>query len=129
MIQQVGHAKVWPWRSRAARERVDLKDTPTTRWFMDGDLACAGLLSLASGVRIKGVYVDPAFRGQGIGTRLTEHLIDLATLEGCGYVDAYAWNAKWYTERGFISIGKNAHGAQLLRKTLSNNPPNPLPES
>lgn len=121
MIQQVSYAKVRPWLARAARERVDLSDSPATRWFMREDIACAGLLSLVGvgRVRIRGVYVDPAFRRIGVGTDLGEHLIAVAQAEGYAKIEAYAWSPRWYEERGFAAVGRNVHGAILLRRDLA----------
>lgn len=94
----------------AAKERVSLKDTPTTRWFRIGDMAVAGLLALPGGrYRIRGVFVDKPYRGMGLGTALTEHLIALATAEHAG-LEAFALNPPFYLARGFHEAGRNAHG-------------------
>lgn len=102
---------------------MDLSDTPTTRWFMFQEVAIAALLAMKTGVRVKGVYVDRAFRKLGVGTGLTEHLIELAESEGWEYVDAFVWNPPWYLERGFEKIGVNAHGAVMVRRRFSEIPP------
>ena len=124
-IKEVEHSAVWSWRSRAARDHVSLKDSRRTRWFKAGDLGCAGLYTMGSGrARLKGIWVDPAFRHQGIGTRLTEHLMALARAEDFNHIEAYAWDGKWYLARGFTSIGRNAHGAErFVLKYLENNRP------
>src|SRR5579883_1712468 len=84
MIEECPYTDVAQWRRAAARERVALADTRETRWFRYGELACAGLLALQGGARIKGVYVTPEARGKGIGTALTEFLIELARSLGWG---------------------------------------------
>lgn len=82
------------------------------------DIACAGLLARAKGVRIRGVFVDPAFRRMGVGTVLTEQLIQLAQFEGWAYIEAYAWAPAWYIAHNFELVGRNAHGASLMRRQL-----------
>lgn len=124
LIRQVAYARVRPWKSAAARERVDLSDTGATRWFMAEDVGCAGLLPvrLAGGhfaARVRGVFVDPAFRHLGIGTALTEHLIDIAILENAAYVEAFVWSPAWYMARDFVEKGRNGHGALLMRRALT----------
>ena len=115
-VREVDYIEVRPWASRAARDHVDLADTPRTRWWKVDDVACAGLMLVGHGARVKGVYVDPAFRGQGIGTELTEYV--LAQCAGLDFIEAYAWNAPWYEARGFEVIGGNRHGAKRVRKIL-----------
>jgi GNAT superfamily N-acetyltransferase len=116
MIEECPYNDVAQWRRAAARDRVALVDTRDTRWFRYGDLACAGLLMLKGGARIKGVYVTPEARGKGIGTSLTEFLIELTRSLGLGFVEAYAWNPGFYTDRRFAVIGRNAFGATKVRR-------------
>lgn len=123
-VRSVDHAEIQPWRTRAARDHVDLADTPETSWWKVTDVACAGLMRVRReghrGGRIKGVYVDPAFRRLGLGTALTEYVIEQAINLGATYVEAYAWNSKWYLARGFEVVGRNRHGAAFVRKFFAN---------
>ena len=116
MIEKCSYTDVAWWREAAARERVALADTRDTLWFRYGGLACAGLLTLQGGVRIKGVYVTPEARGKGVGTALTEFLIELVRSLGLGFVEAYAWNPGFYSARGFAVVGRNAFGATKVRR-------------
>lgn len=116
LIREVPYAEVARWRSAAAKERTAVADSRDTSWYVYGDVACAGLLMVGTGVRIKGVFVAPQARGRGIGTLLTEHLIELSLSCGATFVEAYAWNPGWYESRGFKEIGRNQFGAVRLRR-------------
>jgi len=119
-IQECEYSQVARFRSAAAKERVCLKPTANTRWFRYGEEGCAGLLTLNNGAaRIKGVFVDQSRRREGIGTAITEFLIQTAQEAGCKSLEAYAWNPAWYQERGFTAVGKNAAGAVRMRKELA----------
>lgn len=107
------------WVAQAAQERTSLKDSRNTRWFgiyLDGEelVGCAALYVVRPGrQRVKGVFIDPVWRGCGLGTRITEHLLGLC--EG-DEVEAYALNPSWYLARGFGEMGKNGHGVVKMRR-------------
>jgi GNAT superfamily N-acetyltransferase len=46
------------------------------------------------GIRLEDLYVTPAYRGQGIGKALLQHLAQIAIAEGCPRLewDVLAWN-------------------------------------
>jgi GNAT superfamily N-acetyltransferase len=84
-IGEVPFAYVAPFARRAAREHVSVSDTGATRWFgarVDGAIVgFAGLLKFSTGYRIKGVWVEPAWRAKGIGDALATMLIAVAEYE------------------------------------------------
>jgi ribosomal protein S18 acetylase RimI-like enzyme len=122
VIEAVPFADVLPYAARAAREHVSVSDTRRTTWHaerLDGALlGFAGLLEARQAWRIKGVWVEPAARGMGIGNRLAHHLIRLAQ-DGCApAIEAFAWNPAYYLAFGFVRYGTLPNGAVKLRRTL-----------
>ena len=106
---------------KAAREHVSLKYGGKTQWYLaekDGVIqGMAGLLPLArNAIRVKGVYVLPVDRGQGIGTQLTEYLINKALERQVTRVEAYALNPGFYLKRGFKEAGRLPNGAVKVVK-------------
>jgi DNA-binding MarR family transcriptional regulator/GNAT superfamily N-acetyltransferase len=50
-------------------------------------VACGGVQSIGPDVdEVKRMWVDPAWRGAGLGSRLLRHLEDVARVRGCGVV-------------------------------------------
>jgi len=110
--------------SRAAKDRVSLKDTPSTTWYrldsIGGELlGVAGLLRLTGGgARIKGVWIKPDARGKACGTFLTLKLIDAAKMANMPHIEAYAYNEAFYVKHGFRRVGGRPNGAGRMVKTL-----------
>lgn len=122
-IRAIDYADAQPFASRAAREHVSISPTRNTRWFaaiaQDQVVAVAGLLRMRGmAVRIKGVWVDPAARGHGLGAALVAHLIALAQDECAPAIEAYAHNGAFYQSLGFSRCGQLPNGAVRVRKTL-----------
>lgn len=118
-IEIVQFADVRKFASPAAREHVSVTDLPGTTWYTVRGIACAGLQVKGQRARIRGVYVDPAFRGDGLGTTLGERLIDDAIARGCALVDAYVINERWYLAHGFTEKARNAFGRALMVRALT----------
>jgi N-acetylglutamate synthase-like GNAT family acetyltransferase len=119
---EVSFADVLPFRGRAAAEHVSISDTRATRWFVlrKGKIivAIAGLMKVGSGFRIKGVWVDPAVRGRGLGTHLTGALMEVAEQACASTIEALAYNPAFYEGRGFLRIGVQPNGAIRVRRVL-----------
>jgi len=114
-ISETTYAWCARWRSAAAKEHVSISDTPDTCWFRLDDIGCAGLMCKpGQPARIKGVYIDPAFRGLGYGTMLTEFLMAEARRRGAERMDVYALNPAFYEARGWERVGQNAYGVAHL---------------
>lgn len=103
------------WRSQAARDHVALGPTSNTIWYgaFDGEqlVGVAGLIRIGRALRIKGVYVPAAMRGKGIGTILTEHLIELCRDQ---FLEVLAYNPAFYQERGFRLVSAPREGVSRL---------------
>lgn len=65
--------------------------------------------------QIEGVRVDSSYRGQGIGKKLFEHLIDLAKHEGCHMVQLTTNQARSDAYRFYEQLGfKHTHAGFKL---------------
>lgn len=117
-IEVADYAAVRGWRAAAAREHVSLTDLPGTTWYVVRGVGCAGLQVKGGRARIRGVYVDPIFRGTGVGTALGERLIADAIAEGCTLIDAYTTQPHWYDARGFSREGTNPFGNEHVVRRL-----------
>ena len=119
-IRSVNYEEVFPFYSKAAKERVSLKTSKETWWYgvvneNNEILGVAGLLKVKIGYRIKGVYVLPDYRNMGLGGQLTEHLIQFCE-NRFSLIEAFAYNPKYYEEKGFTRYGSLPNGAVKLRK-------------
>jgi ribosomal protein S18 acetylase RimI-like enzyme len=118
-ISKATFKDVAPYASLAAKSRVSISDTKNTEWFTVNDftaiLGFAGLMKVATGYRIKGVFVHEKYRGLGIGNNLTQHLFDICN-ERCANIEVYAYNDKFYIQNGFETFGELPNGAKKLRK-------------
>lgn len=134
------YREVAPWKAAAARERVSLSDTPATHWFVwrvpppsspsdtdgeDGEgepvaAGCCGLLLLPGAwARIKGVYVPPPYRGQGVGDAMTRALIAWARERYVSVLEVLAYNPGYYERLGWRRVGRpRPNGAVRLMTAL-----------
>ncbi len=119
---EVAFATVAPLARRASADRVSISDTGNTRWYVilgGGRIeAVAGLIRVGSGARIKGVWVEPACRGRGIGAHLVDFLLRVADQACCSSVEALAYNPAFYEARNFRRLGVKPNGAVRLRLIL-----------
>lgn len=118
-INKAQFNQIAPYASLAAKSRVSISDTKNTEWFTINDgnelLGFAGLMKVAIGYRIKGVFVHEKHRGAGIGNKLTEYLFDLCN-DRCANIEVYAYNDKFYIQNGFETFGRLPNGAAKLRR-------------
>lgn len=123
-LRRVDFETVAPLAREAARERVAVTNTAATTWLAVYDgarlVGCGGVLVTAGGqkARVKGIYMKPELRGRGVGSVLTQTLLDIARNQGVTVWEAYAHAPAWYLRRGFTLAGKTALGVPILRKTL-----------
>lgn len=118
-VRQVSYDAVAPFAGVAAKDRVSISNTKNTEWFGIYEdnkmLGFAGLMRVSAGYRIKGVYVHPWMRGCGVGDELTNHLFDICDSR-CADIEVYAYNAKFYMQKGFKEFGELPNGAKKLRR-------------
>ena len=118
-VKNISYTLVRPFVSKAAKDHVSLKDSKDTFWYgveeSDELIGIAGLLKVKNGYRIKGVYIKPSLRGQGIGSTLTEFLINQCDSK-FAMIEAFAYNPSFYEKRGFKRYGQLPNGAVKLRK-------------
>ena len=123
-IAEAPFERVQPFGSRAAREHVSISDTRDTRWFVGlrqpaGEVVgVAGLLRFRSQLRIKGVWVDPAFRGRGLGNAFVQRFLAIADEECAPMIEAFVANTAYYQSLGFSQVGILPTGAVKMRKVL-----------
>jgi N-acetylglutamate synthase-like GNAT family acetyltransferase len=108
-IKEVSFSEVSPFRRDAAAARVSLKDLEGARWFAAYQagviVGVAGLTVSGSRAKMRGLYVSPACRRQGIAAALTERR--LVECRGkVAAVEAFAYNPRHYLRRGFRAVGK-----------------------
>ena len=117
---EVPYKYVQPYRRIGAREGVSLSPTADTQWYRtEAHEGFAGLYWMRPDrVRIKGVFVHMEWRGQGIGSAMTEELFAICTRRGARMIQAFAWNPSFYTDRGFERIGQRENGAVEVRRVL-----------
>lgn len=122
MLERAPYGDIAPYASKAKKEGVSVSDTRQTSWFWGHSPAgrigfCALLCAPKGFVRVKGVYVFPAHRGQGFGTAMTEELIRYAQDDQlASRLEAIAWNPAWYEARGWHKVKKRTNGAYTVRK-------------
>lgn len=118
-ISKATFQDVAPYASLAAKSRVSISDTKNTEWFTVNNgtsiMGFAGLMKVATGYRIKGVFVHEKYRGLGIGNNLTQHLFNLCN-DRCANIEVYAYNDKFYIQNGFETFGQLPNGAKKLRR-------------
>lgn len=101
------------------QEKIETVSSESKLFFseVEGHLAGMGTLKIYSSERMKhnaylgGLYVDPAYRGKGIGTQLTEARIDSALENSdiknifCHIVDTQVESLKLHERLGFEIAG------------------------
>jgi len=119
LIRKVNFATVQRFAKQAAKEHVSITDTNNTIWFIgeinDEIVAIAGLIQVAYGMRIKGVYVLPEYRAKGYGNELTQYLFELCH-NRCSNIEVFAYNPNFYEHHGFKRFGSLPNGAIKLRR-------------
>lgn len=97
----------------------------------------SGHLCIDNGYRSRGLYVDPLYRNQGLGTMLLLHAVELAIKHDADYIWSYPRFSSWqtYQKAGFIlssewedsEIGKNAYCIKsLVPTTFGSHPSNEI---
>jgi N-acetylglutamate synthase-like GNAT family acetyltransferase len=121
-VESVPFADIRHCIARAARDHVSLSDTRNTDWFVvreDGAIVgIAGLMAVQSGYRLKGAWVDPAYRGRGIGLALTEKRIQLAEQRCGSFIETLSLHPAFFEARGFRANRVMSNGAVRMRRVL-----------
>ena len=112
-IETVSHEVIKKLSNKAKLDKVNLKDTKTTKWFAiygnDILLGCAGTILKHGKGRIRGVFILPQYRKFGFGSKLMTHIIeDLKNNHAC-YIDQLSSQPNWWIKNGWKtkSIVKN----------------------
>ncbi len=79
-------------------------------WVLEDNETPVGFIALI-GNEIGGLFLEPSFHGQGLGSALVDHAADL---KGLLRVDVFEKNAigrRFYERYGFVQEGKYCHEA------------------
>jgi len=120
---KVPYARIEPYASIAAKDRVSVGNTQNTEWFIWFDQVkeppfCA-LMKTTKGYRIKGVWVPAKLRGNGVGKEMTLALMNYAANDlMASRIEVFAYNPKFYEIHGYKRFGKLPNGAIKLEKLL-----------
>lgn len=100
-VDFVKFADIKKFASKAAKEGVSLKDTPSTLWFgaWEGDqiVGFAGLLIKIPKARMKSVWIIPEHRGKGYGHLLTQHRLDACKKnKNIRKIEAYSLHPQYF---------------------------------
>lgn len=109
MLTEVPYGKVAGYLNRAKRDGVSLKNAYGARWFqiegVDGFCCVLPLARDGSKVRIKGFWIAPEYRGQGVGTRAFQALIRLLeTDESVKIIESISRRIQFYEAQGFKKV-------------------------
>tara|TARA_Y100001972_G_scaffold71073_2_gene86459 strand:- start:613 stop:996 length:384 start_codon:yes stop_codon:yes gene_type:complete len=104
-IEQVNHSEVKKLSNLAKKDKVNLKDTATTKWFAiyyhNKIIGCAGTILKNGKGRIRGVFILSKYRGLGLGSKLMKHIIDDLIDNHACYIDQLSSQPKWWLNNGW----------------------------
>ena len=104
-LLEVPVERLLPYRRAAAREHVSVSATQKTVWYEYRDRELIGFGAFIwtgeEKARVKGIYVLPEFRGGGLGTRMTQKIIEAARAAGAKTLEAFALNPAFYEALGW----------------------------
>jgi ribosomal protein S18 acetylase RimI-like enzyme len=117
-LEPAAQSDVDRFQALAAREKVSLKPTAhRTLWFWAPRReGFGGLIEFAPGKwRIRGVFVHVEYRGEGVGTKLTEALIDHAVNDlKAETLEVIAMNPAFYERHSFKKVNEIRAGSWRL---------------
>lgn len=112
------------YASKAAKDGVSVKDTPSTMWFGiwdDDDLVgFGGLIIKLPKARIKGDWVLPEHRGKGYGHELTNYRLSMCKKNpNIKVLEAYSLHPDYYKNRlGFKVRSEYRTGTWIVEKAI-----------
>lgn len=125
-VEQVDYETAARLRSKAAKDGVSVKDSKNTQWFglFDGPDEIVGtgaVYDMGGRARLKGVWVDPRYRGEGHGLALTEaRLRYIEDVLMASQVEVITRNhGDYWLSRGYRATGRVLpNGAAFYVKNL-----------
>lgn len=121
-FRPVPWAELEPWRKDAAREHSDIAPLPSITWFAatlgGSKLGCIGLLRVSkTTVRVRGWYVRPECRGQGVGMFLHESAEEWAARHGYERIESTTRLWEVLLRRGWVVLRRYtpAVGTKMTR--------------
>ena len=117
-LVEVPFSYVQRFAAQAAKEGVAVKPTSSrTIWFRSAaHEGFCGLIEFAPGKwRVKGVFVQPEFRGEGLGAAMTDELIKHASdVLHAETIEVIALNPSFYEARQFKKLNEIRPGSWRL---------------
>lgn len=116
-LVEVPYEYVARYRAIAAREGVSLGPTENTTWWRttDGEGFGGAIRLSPTKARIKGLFVDPAFRGSGVGRAMTLAIHEHLKASGCLVVDVITARPDVYAPWGFRVVREVRPGSVEMR--------------
>lgn len=112
------------YASKAAKDGVSVKTTPSTMWFGIWDqeelVGFGGLILKLPKARIKGDWVFPEHRGKGYGHILTEHRFSVCKkFPNIRVLEAYSLHPDYYKDKlGWSVKGEYRPGTWIVEKKI-----------
>lgn len=79
-------------------------------WVLEDNETPVGFIALI-GNEIGGLFLEPSFHGQGLGSALVDHAADLKGLLRVEVFEKNAIGRRFYVRYGFVQEGKYCHEA------------------
>lgn len=121
-VRFVDFSEIKKYASKAAKERVSVKDTDSTLWIAVYDpelVGFGGLLVKPPKARIKGDWMLPEHRGKGYGHMMTEFRTALCKRNPkIKQMEAYSLHPHYYEAQGWTLCGKYAEGITTVRRDI-----------
>lgn len=107
MLVEVQYSYVAKYARLATRERVSMASTGNTVWFRTPahEGFCAIIQLGEDAGRIKGMFVHPECRRQGLATGMVKDCVKYARGRNWSRIEALAYRPEIYTRLGFRQIG------------------------
>lgn len=122
-LLQVDYADVKKFGSLAKRERVAISDTKNTYWFEiqlhREVVGVCGLYLATNKCRIKGDWILPQYRGQGLGEFITKCRLDIARSLDFKLVEVLTLHPHYYEAKCFTIHKETRKGIWLASRRFS----------
>ena len=116
-LLQVSFLDVKKFSSLGKRERVSISDTSNTYWFHivsnNEVVGVCGLYLAAKKCRIKGDWILPQNRGEGLGEFITKCRLKIAKELGYSLIEVLTLHPHYYEAKGFTIHKETRKGVWL----------------
>lgn len=123
-IAQCTFQDVRHFAARAAKERVSITDTRDTIWHAAYDenqkiVGCGAVMIIRQSARLKAYFVEPEYRGHGIGNQLVAAGIrDGSADPRVNTIEVFSVNPPYFVALGFTRLNDIRDGVTHLTKRI-----------